>query len=74
MLKLNLILQIKYDTDHYLNEKIQKVNGLMKDELGGKLMAGIAALRPKTYSYLRDHDDEKKYTKKRVMERKYKLF
>ena len=36
----------------------------MKDELGGNLMTGIAALRPKTYSYLRDRNDEKKRYRK----------
>ena len=46
----------------------------MKYELGGNLMTGIAALRPKTYSYLRDHNDEKKGTEKRLIERKYNFF
>ena len=35
----------------------------MKYELGGKLMAGFAALRPKTYSYLIDKDDKNKKPK-----------
>ena len=39
---------------YYLEGKIKKVVGLMKDELGGKVMTGFAALRPKTYSYLID--------------------
>ena len=30
----------------------------MKYELGGKIMAEFAALRPKTYSYLMDDDDD----------------
>ena len=35
----------------------------MKDELDGKLMIEVAALRPKTYSYLTDDYDEIKKAK-----------
>ena len=30
----------------------------MKDELGGQTMKEFAGLRAKTYSYLKDNDDE----------------
>ena len=49
----------RFDTSNYeVNRplptaKNKKVIGLMKDELGGKIMAVFAALTPKTFSYLR---------------------
>ena len=36
----------------------KNVIGLMKDELGGKIIVEFVALRPKAYSYLMDHGNE----------------
>ena len=50
--------------------KNKKVIGLMKDKLGGEIIAECVALRPKTYSYLTDNDkiDKKaKGTKKFII-------
>ena len=44
--------------------KNNKVIGLMKDELGGKIMTEFVALRPKTYSHLADDCKEDKKAKK----------
>ena len=39
--------------------KNKNVPGLFKDELGGKIMTEVVALRPKTYAYLMDgYDDD----------------
>ena len=35
----------------------------MKDELGGKIMTELLALRPKTHSYLRNKENENKKAK-----------
>ena len=36
----------------------------MKDELGGKIMEKFVRLRAKTYSYLKDNNDEDKKSKR----------
>ena len=59
----------RFDTSNYKLErpltkgKNKKSIGIMKDELGGKLMTAFAALRPKTCSYLKDDIDENKTAK-----------
>ena len=40
-----------------------KVNGLVKDGLGGKIMTELVGLRAKTYSYLLDDGSEDKKAK-----------
>ena len=70
------------DTSNYevnrplLTGKNKKVIGLMKDELGGKVITEFAALRPKTYSYLTDDckkDKKAKGTKKCIIKRMIKF-
>ena len=61
----------KYDTSNYTCErplpigKKKKVIGLMKDELGGKIVEEFVGLRPKCYSYLMDDRKVEKKAKKR---------
>ena len=62
--------------DHCLKEKIKKVIGLTKDELG-KIMIKLIGLRAKTYSYLIDNgreDKKAKDTKKCVIKRKFENY
>ena len=68
----------RFDTSNYeVNRSLptgnnKKVIGLMKDELGGKIMTEFVALRPKTYSYLTDDGNSNKKakgTKKCVIKR-----
>ena len=59
----------RFDTSNYeVNRplptgKNKKVIGLMKDELGGKLITEFVTLTPKTYSYLTDDGKEDKKAK-----------
>ena len=62
MLKLDLILQILNQIDHYLKGK----NGLIKVELGGKLNKESAVLRSENYGCLMNDisEDKRQQTQK----------
>ena len=66
-----------YECDRPLpTGKNKTVIGLMKDELGGRVITEYVALRPKTYSYLTDdckEDKKAKGTKKCVIKRMIKF-
>ena len=72
----------RFDTSNYeVNRplptgKNKKVFGLMKDELGGKIITEFVTLRPKTYSFLTDdgnEDKKAKGTKKRTIKKLIKF-
>ena len=72
----------RFDTSNYEVDrplptgKNKKVIGLMKDELGGRIITEFVALRPKTYSYLTydcKEDKKAKGTKQRVIKRMIKF-
>ena len=66
-----------YEVDRPLSTgKNKEVIGLMKNELGGKIITEFVTLRPKTYSYLtNDYKEDKKAkgTKKCVIKRMIKF-
>ena len=75
-------IENRFDTSNYeVNRplptgKNKKVIGLMKDELGGKIITEFATVRPKTYSFLTDDgkkDKKAKGTKKCVTEKMIKF-
>ena len=45
-----------YELERSVPRRKNKVIGLMKHELDGKIMTEFAALTPNTYSYLTDHN------------------
>ena len=72
----------RFDTSNYeVNRplptgKNKKIIGLMKDELGGKIITDFVTLRPKTYSFLTDdgkEDKKAKGTKKCVIKKMIKF-
>ena len=72
----------RFDTSNYeVNRSLptgknKKIIGLMKDELGGKIITEFVTLRPKTYSFLTDdgkEDKKAKGTKKCVIKKMIKF-
>ena len=63
-------IEARFDTSSYELDrpspkgKNKKVIGIMKDELGRKIMKEFVRLRAKTYSYLIDDGSEDKKTKR----------
>ena len=59
-------VETRFDTSGYVpgrplsTEKNKKIIGLMKDELGGKIMKEFISLRPKMYSYRVEESEPKK--------------
>ena len=74
-------VEIRFDTSNYELDrplpkgKNKKVTGLMKYELGGKIMKEFVGLRAKTYSYLIDNCSEDKKAKgtKKCVKREIKF-
>ena len=73
------VVENRFDTSNYELDrplpkgKNEKVIGLIKDKLGGKIITKFVGLRAKTYSYLIDdssQDKKAKGTKKCVIKRK----
>ena len=74
-IKTNDFYKDIYDVDNRFDASSYKVNrplptgknkkiiGLMKDELGGKIITEFVTLRPKTYSFLTDDGKEDKKAK-----------
>ena len=62
-------VETRFDTSNFEIDrplpkgKIQKLIGLMKDELGGKIKKEFVGLRAKPYSYLKDNNNEYKKAK-----------
>ena len=73
----NRVDTLNYEANRPLpTGKNKKVIGLMKDELGGKVIMEFVTLRPKTYSFLTDdgkEDKKAKGTKKCVIKKMIKF-
>ena len=62
-------IETGFDTSNYETDRLlpmgknKRVTELMKDELCGQIMKTFVGLRAKTYSYLKENNDEVKKTK-----------
>ena len=78
ILKLKIFIKIllaMFDTSNFDERdnrplpigKNKKVIGLLKEQLGGKIMKEFCALRAKTYAYSMDDDSERKKPEEQKM-------
>ena len=72
-------VETRFDTSNYEldrplpKRKKENVIGLMKYELGGRIMKKFVGLRANAYSYLIDENKKAKTTKKSVIKRKLRF-
>ena len=73
------VVETRFDTSNYELDGLwpkgetKKVIGLIKDELGGKIMTKFVGLRAKSYNYLTDDGSEDKKPKDKKVCHKKKL-
>ena len=73
-------VETKFYTSNYESESLlrrgknEKAIGLMKDELGGKILTEVTALRPKILSYLTDYHDKKKQKPQKSLSRNKNVY
>ena len=79
LIKIHNNIKTRFHTSNYELDILLskgKVIGLMKDDLGGKIMAKFVGLRANSYSYLIDdgsEDKKAKGTRKCIIKRKIKF-
>ena len=66
---------LNYESESLLHRgKNEKAIGLMKDELGGKILTEVTALRPKILSYLTDYHEKKKQKPQKSLSRNKNVY
>ena len=64
-------VKARFDTSSFELDRLlpkiknEKVNGLMKDQLGRKTLINFASLTPKSFSYLTDDNNKNKKAKRK---------